>query len=75
MNLVRLTSDYELTSFDCGNDQLNKFLFDNTHIAAEYGNHFFLSPLLLISLATDATMQYWLIISDLRVARAVARVA
>ncbi len=29
MNLVRLTSDYELTSFDCGDDQLNKFLFED----------------------------------------------
>jgi len=59
MNLVRLTSDYELTSFDCGDDQLQ----------------FFLSPLLLISLATDATMQFCLTLRDLRVARAVARVA
>ena len=29
MNLVRLTSDYELASFDCGDDQLNKFLLSD----------------------------------------------
>jgi len=35
MNLVRLTSDYELTSFDCGDDQLNKFLFEDAKPSQE----------------------------------------
>lgn len=29
MNLVRLTPNYVLTDFDCGDDQLNKFLFED----------------------------------------------
>ena len=29
MKLVRVTSDYELTPFDCGDEQLNNFLLDN----------------------------------------------
>lgn len=35
MNLVRLSSDYELTSFDCGDDQLNKFLFEDAKPSLE----------------------------------------
>lgn len=35
MNLVRLTPDYELTSFDCGDDQLNKFLFEDAKPSLE----------------------------------------
>ena len=35
MNLVRLTSDYELTPFDCGDDQLNKFLFEDAKPSLE----------------------------------------
>ena len=27
MDVVRLTPDYELTDFDCGDDNLNEFLF------------------------------------------------
>ena len=29
MNLVRLTPGYELTAFDCGDEQLNNFLFED----------------------------------------------
>lgn len=35
MNLIRLTSDYELTPFDCGDDQLNKFLFEDAKPSLE----------------------------------------
>lgn len=29
MDLVRLTPDYKLTDFDCGDDQLNDFLYED----------------------------------------------
>ena len=35
MDLVRLTPDYELTDFDCGDDQLNKFLFEDAKPSLE----------------------------------------
>ena len=35
MILVRLTPDYELTDFDCGDDQLNKFLFEDAKPSLE----------------------------------------
>lgn len=30
MKLVRLTADYPLLSFDCGDEDLNEFLLDDT---------------------------------------------
>ncbi|MBR5062116.1 MAG: GNAT family N-acetyltransferase [Prevotella sp.] len=35
MKLVRLTSDYEISDFDCGNNDLNKFLFDDAKPSQE----------------------------------------
>ena len=35
MNLVRLTPDYELTDFDCGDEQLNNFLFEDAKPSLE----------------------------------------
>jgi hypothetical protein len=35
MNLVRLTPDYELTAFDCGDEQLNNFLFEDAKPSLE----------------------------------------
>lgn len=35
MNLIRLTSDYELTAFDCGDEQLNDFLFEDAKPSLE----------------------------------------
>ncbi|MBQ6064624.1 MAG: GNAT family N-acetyltransferase [Prevotella sp.] len=35
MKLVRLTSDYEISDFDCGDDDLNKFLFDDAKSSQE----------------------------------------
>ena len=35
MNLVRLTPDYELTDFDCGDEQLNNFLFEDARPSLE----------------------------------------
>lgn len=35
MNLVRLTQDYELSSFDCGDEQLNDFLFEDAKPSLE----------------------------------------
>ena len=35
MRLVPLTPDYPLTAFDCGDDDLNKFLFDDAKPAQE----------------------------------------
>jgi len=29
MDLIELTPDYEVTEFDCGDEQLNKFLFED----------------------------------------------
>ena len=30
MDLIELAPDYELTAFDCGDDNLNDFLFEDT---------------------------------------------
>ena len=35
MKLVRLTPDYELTDFDCGDEQLNNFLFEDAKPSLE----------------------------------------
>ena len=35
MNLVRLTPDYDLTDFDCGDEQLNSFLFEDAKPSLE----------------------------------------
>ena len=35
MNLVRLTPEYELTDFDCGDEQLNNFLFEDAKPSLE----------------------------------------
>ncbi len=35
MNLVRLTPDYELTDFDCGDEQLNNFLYEDAKPSLE----------------------------------------
>ena len=35
MRLVPLTPDYELTAFDCGDDQLNDFLFEDAKPSLE----------------------------------------
>ncbi len=35
MRLVPLTSDYELTPFDCGDSDLNEFLFNDAKKALE----------------------------------------
>lgn len=35
MRLVPLTSDYELTVFDCGDDQLNNFLYEDAKPSLE----------------------------------------
>ena len=35
MRLVPLTPDYELTAFDCGDDQLNEFLFEDAKPSLE----------------------------------------
>ena len=35
MNLVRLTPEYELTDFDCGDKQLNNFLFEDAKPSLE----------------------------------------
>ena len=35
MRLVPLTPDYPLTAFDCGDDDLNKFLLDDAKPAQE----------------------------------------
>lgn len=35
MKLVPLTLDYELTAFDCGDDELNKFLFEDAKPSLE----------------------------------------
>ena len=29
MKVIRLTPDYELTDFDCGDEHLNNFLFED----------------------------------------------
>ena len=44
MNLVRLTPDYELTDFDCGDEQLNNFLFEDAKpsLALRVANTFIL---------------------------------
>lgn len=35
MDLIELTSDYELTSFDCGDEELNNFLFEDAKPSLE----------------------------------------
>ena len=35
MEVISLTPDYELTDFDCGDDQLNKFLFEDAKPSLE----------------------------------------
>ena len=35
MDVVRLTPDYELTTFDCGDDNLNEFLFEDAKPSLE----------------------------------------
>ena len=35
MKLIPLTPDYELTAFDCGDDELNKFLFEDAKPSLE----------------------------------------
>ena len=35
MKLIRLTPDYELTAFDCGDDELKKFLFEDAKPSLE----------------------------------------
>lgn len=35
MDLIELTSDYNLTAFDCGDEQLNDFLFDDAKPSLE----------------------------------------
>ena len=36
MNLIRLSSDYDLTTFDCGDEQLNNFLFEDAKPSLEF---------------------------------------
>lgn len=59
MNLVRLTSDYELTSFDCGDDQLNKFLFEDAKpsLALRIANTFILED-------DDRIVAYFCLLND-----------
>ena len=33
MDLIELTPDYEITEFDCGDEQLNKFLFEDAKLS------------------------------------------
>ena len=35
MDLIELTSDYGVTEFDCGDEQLNKFLFEDAKPSLE----------------------------------------
>jgi len=36
MKLIRLTLGYELTAFDCGDEELNKFLFEDAKPSLEF---------------------------------------
>ena len=44
MDLIELTPDYEVTEFDCGDEQLNKFLFEDAKpsLALRVANTFIL---------------------------------
>ena len=51
MNLIRLTADYALTSFDCGDNDLNEFLLEDAkHFLEKSGSMWGLANRLSVSL-------------------------